>query len=118
MGMDLYDLSDDVGVRGPMGVHVGDADEWLPILLRDGYCNGKPRAYTIRVPEDASDFFVMEDPHPYDRTVSPDSMILFSVTRARIPSSWITLDHTYTKKEIQKIIDDFDGEEEGADDGW
>ena len=69
-GMPAYegDLADvDPELKGYFAIHVGDADEWLPILVRDGYCDGTAYIYQILCNESQEPFYEMEDYHEFSR---------------------------------------------------
>lgn len=94
-GMPMYRLdARDAALRGYSAVHVGDADRWIPILMRDGYCDGD-RAFVYKI--DAAlayrgrmPFYEMDDFHIRDKTAAPPGIILFS-KREVIPAKMITL---------------------------
>ncbi len=95
-GMPLYSINDSVDPALKIfgGVHVGDADAWIPVLLRDGYCDGR-YAYvyaidTAPVYLGRKPFYEAEDFHVGDRTATPESLIIFS-RREKIPPRLIQL---------------------------
>jgi len=80
-GMPAYkgDLAEvDPELKGYFAVHVGDADEWLPVLVRDGYCDGPAYIYQILCSESQEPFYEMEDYHVMDKTEAPSGTIVFS----------------------------------------
>jgi len=87
-GMPFYPIEDPEGFYG---VHTGDPEEWLPILARDGYCDGD--AYFYDLDCDAAwgggyPLWYMEDPHVWDRTYLPDSQLLFG-KHERLPARYV-----------------------------
>lgn len=94
-GMPAYRLdARDSGLRDYRAVHTGSAKQWIPVLMRDGYCDGG-RAYIYSI--DASlayksrqPFYEMEDFHIMDKTASPAGTILFS-KREVIPAKMVRL---------------------------
>lgn len=83
----------DPELNGYYGIHVGDPEEWLPVLARDGYCDGDAYIYAIKagsVENSPTPFYVMEDYNVMDRHASPDSEIIFSRNQM-IPASLIEL---------------------------
>jgi hypothetical protein len=119
-GMDLvHDMGDvDRDLAGMLGVHTGDADEWLAILADDGYCHGTARVYNIEIPGDCVDFFVADDPHVTDKTENPDSWILFSPTRTHVPAAWVRLVKSYSERQLTKLVRDAHKEEDEGGPGW
>jgi hypothetical protein len=100
-------------LEGYYGVHVGDARAWLPILMRDEYCQGK-RAYFYEIDTSSTyhsntPFYVMEDFHPTDKTDLPDSEILFSKYPV-IPAHLITLTKSILVSKIRpaRELDHYD----------
>ncbi len=111
-GMPMYRLdARDPALKVFNAVHVGDADLWIPILMRDGYCGGSHAfvynidaslAYDGRLP-----FYEMDDFHIMDKTAAPRGIILFS-KRKVIPAAMVRL---------KRVIDLFDIDEaEPSDD--
>lgn len=108
-GMPAYKMDDDApDLTGFYGVHSGDPDEWLPILINDGYFGDKVYVYEMdfvawnatAAPEDR--FYQMPDPHLVDKSESPDSTIVFS-RMATIPAEIVTLVRAIGKRELNKI---------------
>ncbi len=84
--------SHDPKLKGYYGVHCGGA--WLPILIRDGYCDSN-QAYHYEIDTEPfynskKPFYVMEDYHINDKTNTPNSVILFSKNKI-IPANLIRL---------------------------
>lgn len=108
-GMPLFKFSDssDVELKGGyFGIHVGDPDEWLPILMRDGYCDGEHAfvyaidaslAYATRQP-----FYEMEDFHVRDKGATPSSTILFS-RRKVVPAKMIRLERVVDLADVAPL---------------
>lgn len=127
-GMPAFRITDiDANLKDYYGIHVGNADEWVPVLLRDGWDAEYVYIYLIDIAAWMADMdeadieevakndelesieeletlsnrpFVMEDPHPYDRTVTPDSDIIFSRYKT-IPAKYITLDRVLDVADIE-----------------
>jgi len=110
LGMRAYPMRDvDPALDGWYGVHCGDADEWLPILDRDGYCDGDAYVYELHLdrwndaharPE--NHFYQMDDPHVVDRTATPDSLIVFSRYET-IAARLVTFQKRVPEAEIHRI---------------
>jgi hypothetical protein len=118
----------DPDLRGYYGVHVGDAAEWLPILVRDGYCDGTARVYHLDFPEHNDNeknpdraFYMMRDPHPMAPGEVPSSYIVFSRYET-IPASIVTLKYEVPEDQLMELVYPDWGEEEDEDDeegyGW
>lgn len=109
-GMPAYD--DDLGnydpeLKGYSGVHVGNPEEWLPVLARDGYCDANAYIYNIYAEEMAdteTPLYVMDDYHVMDRTSTPDSQIIFSRLQV-LPASIIELKKTIPARKIKPARD-------------
>lgn len=114
-GMPAFRMKDvDEELDGLYGVHCGDADEWLPILARDGYCDGDAYVYEIDIAEAVDDgitFRIMEDPHVVDRSDAPDSQIVFSRLKV-IPPKYIKLVRVVPAAEVGALGDEDEDEDE------
>lgn len=93
-GMPMYPLNaPDPELKGYFAVHTG-SERWLPILMRDQYCDGRyAYVYTIDTSlayETEQPFYEMEDFHIMDKTDTPGSDIIFS-TRQIIPPEMVKL---------------------------
>jgi len=90
-GMPAYNLNEtDPDLTGYYAIHTGNADEWLPILVRDQYCNGTAYVYQILCEQSLKPFYEMEDCHVADKTDAPYSAIIFSKYKT-IPPQLIRL---------------------------
>lgn len=92
-------------------IHVGDAEAWLPILMRDGYCEGTHAyVYTIKtslLARTKTPFYsVGEDYHITDKTNTPDSDIIFSKFKL-IPAQYIELDNVIDLEDVEEAPDMF-----------
>jgi len=109
----------DQALSGFYGVHIGDADEWLPVLYRDEYLSGDAVLYKIdfrrwneaHPPEER--FYWTDDWHVMDRTESPDSMIVFS-RLSEIPEEIIHRVRVIPEDEALDALASL----EGDDDEW
>jgi hypothetical protein len=92
-GMRMYPVD---GMPGWFGVFVGDPDEWMPVLARDGFCDADAYVYTIDF--DAANrksptfyWFPYEpDPYVYDKGATPDSALIVAKID-RIPAEYVRL---------------------------
>jgi len=90
-GMEAYNMAPEFPeLKGYYGIHVGSADEWLPILARDGYCNGDAYVYQIDLDSSPETFYEVDDAHVLVKGENPDSRIIFSKQKL-IPSNMIEI---------------------------
>jgi hypothetical protein len=99
----------DPELRGYFAIHVGSAREWIPILLRDGYCDGTHAyIYTIKTSELArtkTPFYTFgDDYHISDKTDTPSSEIIFSKLDL-IPPQYIVLEEVIDLQGIEPAPD-------------
>lgn len=103
-GMPAYELDFDIELKGYFGIHAGDADGWLPILARDGYCDGNAYIYNIDCGKSPQPFYEQDDHHISDKTDTPSSSIVFSKYEI-IPANLITLDRVIRERDIEEAPD-------------
>lgn len=113
-GMPMFDgdhAEMDKELEGYMAVHVtSDPDGWLPILMRDGYCDAQ-YAYVYRLAleemyNSRAPFYEIEDYHIMDKTNTPDSQIVIS-KRKKIPARYIRLVERIDTSEIEEAPDPY-----------
>jgi len=81
----------DPQLKGYFAIHVGNPDEWIPVMVRDDYCRGgNAYAYRIKCSESPEPFYQMEDFNVFDKGETPWSQIVFSKYEV-IPPSLIEL---------------------------
>jgi hypothetical protein len=102
-GMEAFDMSA-LGYPGMFGVHVGDPDEWLPVLYADGFISEDALVFELDFgdwnrehPEQP--FYYIEDPHPMDKDEVGDSFIVFS-SMSTIPAEIVRLVRAVPEAEI------------------
>jgi len=89
----------DSDLKGYVGCHVGFRDEWVPILIRDGYLNCE-EAYIYDIDCDAVDFpfYTCDDVCIIDATETPSSYILFCEAKylvdGALPKQMVNLSET------------------------
>lgn len=102
-----HDMSEfDPDLKGYYGIFIGDAEEWLPVLARDDYCNGDAYIFDIDTSLGDEPWFWMEDSMVIDRTSTPDSVIIFS-KYPEIPSEMVTLREVIPEDKIEPAEDLF-----------
>lgn len=99
----------DTELKGYYAIHVGDAEEWIPVLMRDGYCDNKyAYVYTIKTSELArtrTPFYSFgEDYHIMDMTNTPGSDIIFSKLKV-IPPQYVILDEVIDLSNVKPAQD-------------
>ncbi len=111
VGMPMYPgLSNyDPELKDYYGVHCGSIN-WLPILLRDQYCDQR-YAYVYKINTSPAfnskmPFYVMEDFHIMDKTNTPGSDIIFS-KRKVIPAKLVKLVKVIDTKTVKPAPDPY-----------
>lgn len=99
----------DKNLKGYYSIHVGDARRWIPILMRDAYCDGSHAyIYTIKTSELArtkTPFWKFGyDYHISDASETPDSDVIFSKLSI-IPAKYIILDDVIDLKDVEEAPD-------------
>ena len=109
LGMPAYEanVADyDHQLKGYYGVHVGNDEEWLPVMKRDEYCNGDAYVYNILCDESPEPFYIMDDYHISNNEENLSGWIIFSKYKV-IPANLIKLIEIIPEKKIRQARDMF-----------
>lgn len=101
-------------VDGWNGIFTGDADEWIPVMFRDGYWSDAAWVYEIdfdALADAGHDYWVMEDPNVMDKTETPSSFLVLTKDKV-IPAFAVKLRRRISAKECEKMYEDRYGEED------
>lgn len=110
-------------VDGWNGVFVGDADDWIPVMVRDGYWNDTVWVYEIDFDALAAaghDYWITEDPNVFDKTETPSSWLVLTKDKV-VPAFAVKLKQRISRAESQRMYEDRYGseeEDEGEDGGY
>lgn len=115
IGMPAFAMGpDETGCEGTAyGVHVGNAEDWLPVLGRDQYIFGPACIYEIDFAayneRHGATFFHHPDPHPIVKDEVPWSAIVFSHLK-KIPAEAIRLVREVSAGEIASAVTEYERE--------
>lgn len=104
-------------VDGWNGIFVGDADDWIPVMVRDGYWNDAAWVYEIDFDALAAaghDYWIMEDPNVVDKTETPSSFLVLTKDDV-IPAFAVKLTRRISAKECEKMYEETFGSEDSED---
>jgi hypothetical protein len=99
-------------VDGWRGIFVGDADLWLPVLVRDGYCGEKAWVYNIDFDALAAagrGYWLLDDPNVYDKTETPASGLVVTQDLV-VPAFAMKLVRSIPWKECIRMFEEVYGE--------
>jgi len=117
-GMPAYAMDNiDSDLASYFGIHVGCWEAWLPVLIKDGYCDGDIWVFSIDLDaasDDGVDFYEMDDPHVVDLSESPSSNIVFSDLEV-IPPQYVKLLRKMTFEQAREYYEEFSDYDEETD---
>lgn len=98
----------DIELKGYYSIHVGDPNQWLGVMARDGYCDGDAYVYSLDLAalyDTRMPYYEVEDYHIMDAT-HLSGIIVFS-KRKIVPANIITLKKIIPSKDIKIAPDPY-----------